>query len=155
MAKDFYSASLTSETVPPTDATTTAAGTIVAGSKVIVGTDLDELNEGDWIVDIPNLERRKVLNQQSSTRIEINKPFTNATALSTLVIVRADICAAVYMQITPVGSITVDGVAVLDAAPVDFGNKNDSATSTKFIKPRIVAGSVVVNLEYFDNEFAD
>lgn len=149
MAKDFYSE--TGTFVVPAATTTAAEGALSNTSNIVIGTDLNLLKAGDWILDIANGERRQVVKVDSDTQLTISKEFSNATANAVLDIVKAEACAAVYMSLSGSG-IVVDGVTT---DFVEFGNSNAGGSTTKFIRPRFVTGATVVNIQYFDNTYPD
>ena len=150
MAKDFYTATLAGGTVPAST-TTTATAALTNTSTTVVGTGMDALSIGDWIVDIANQERRMVTAVHDATKVTISSPFSNATASAVLDIVKAEACNAVYMQLSGSG-IVVDGVTT---DSVEFGNSNSGGDTAKLIRPRFVTGDVTVNIEYFNNTYAD
>ncbi len=156
MPKDFFLFDSTTDgiSVPKQDQTITATGSVQSGKKVVVGTNFNELKSGDWILSLTSMERRRIHKVIDDNHLELHKPFLITFSPFTFDVVRAEDCKAVYMELTPTGA-TIDGFTVPDGIPVSFGNKNDSGADTKFIRPRFVSGAAIVNLEYFNNEFAD
>lgn len=150
--KSFYQATLTGQTAPALT-TTTATGDVILDKTKVIGTGFNEqIKGGDWLLDLTNLESRRVDEVVSDTELILASPFNNSVS-GALSIVDEDISGAVYMELTAVGDITVDGVTVIDGSTVSFGNNNASSSETKLIKPRFITGIVVVNLEYFNNNY--
>lgn len=158
MAQDFYSLTGAGAVTVPANTVVASTGIILAGNPKIIGTDFNGLiDSGDWIIDIANLERRRVKSIVSDTELILFKAFTNATGSAVLIVVKEDESAAVYMELTAVGDVTIDGVTVADGGIIPFGNKNDSGAPSKLIRPRIVnpgANAILVNIEYNNNNFA-
>jgi hypothetical protein len=153
MAKDFYSVTGTIVTAPPS-AVSTATAALNNTSKQIIGTNMNVLKKGDWIVDLVNKQRRMVISVDSPTQVTVSHPFTTAVASGALNVVSND-AAAVYMLLSASGDIDVDGVTCSTA---EFGNLNNSGSTTKLIKPRFItagAETCIVNIEFFNNTYAD
>ena len=151
MAKDFDTVTTAGVETIPASITTTATAAITTTSNIIVGTGMDALKVGDWIVDITNQERRKIVQVNGATSVTVSHAFSNATGSAVLDIVTGEATRAVFMQLTGTG-IVVDGVTT---DSVEFGNVNNGGDPNKLIRPRFVNGTVTYNIEYFNNTYAD